>query len=371
MRRALNVLTAGAALLLLSHPTPVRAEGDPFVIANYPVDAVADNAAQAQQQALSNGRRAALRSLFKRLIPVTGWSNLPKLRDVDPTRLISRVSVRSAENSSTQYVASLDFTFDADGVRDVLRKHNVTFVDEPASDTVLVTLAVVADPSSKSGIRLVSGSREFSEWAAIWKDLDLTNAIAPLKLATPRPVIDAEAIAAARAGDPRLLTLLATTYSVPRVVLAVVEQETKAQKLKVTIAGQDAVGPLVINRVYPYRPGDLGYTMEMAAVVALGTLEGRWKSIQAGAAAAAQSMGPLEPVQLFVEFRSMQQWQQLRDQIAATPGVQDLQIGGMSSAGADVALRFPGGGRQLSAALANRGITVRADGGTWVARQGY
>lgn len=371
MRRASNVLSAGAVLLFLGLSTPVRADGDPYVIANYPVDAVADNAAQAQQQALSNGRRAALRSLFKRLIPVSSWSSLPKLREIDPTRLISRVSVRSAENSSTQYVASLDFTFDADGVRDVLRKSNVAFVDEPAPDTVLVTIAVAADPSSKSGVRVLAGSRESSDWTAVWRDLDLTNSIAPLKLAAPKPSIDADAIAAAKSGDPRLLTLLATTYSVPQVVLAVVEQEPKAQKLKVTIAGQDAVGPLMLNRVYPYRPGDLGYTMEMAAVVALGTLEGRWKSMQAGAVAAAQAMGPLEPVQLFVEFRSMQQWQQLRDQIAATPGVRDLQIGGMSSAGADVALRFPGGGRQLSAALANRGIVVRDDGGTWVARQGY
>lgn len=361
-----------SALTLMLSSAAVLADSEPYTIAKYPVEAAADNAAEAQEQALADGRRAALQALFKRLLPVTAYRHLPKLRDVDPVRLISRVSVRSAQNSSTEYIAALDFSFDAKGVRDILRARGIPFVDEQARDTVVIPLLIAADPTAKDGIKLMSAGGQMQAWSVVWRDLDLDNALAPVKIAAVKPGIDAATVKAAKAFDPSFLSTLATRYQVPQVLLAIGEIDSNTRRFKVTLAGQDAVGPFTLNRSYPFRPGEASYAMEMAAVVAIGSLEGRWKAVQVTTpGAGARDDGPPVPVQLIVEFQSMAQWRQLRQQIASAPGVEDVQIGGMSSNGADMALRYPGGGPSLKAALAPRGITLQEIGGTWVARPGY
>ncbi len=44
-----------------------------FTVANYPVEARADNAVAAKDRALADGQQAAFRSLLKRLVPVTAY----------------------------------------------------------------------------------------------------------------------------------------------------------------------------------------------------------------------------------------------------------------------------------------------------------
>ncbi|MFM1815419.1 MAG: hypothetical protein RLZ98_2114, partial [Pseudomonadota bacterium] len=237
-RRLASLLAAVAVFAFAA--TGAGAEPNPFKIANYPVDAVAEDAARAQQQALADGRRAALRSLLKRLLPVTAYRELPKLKATDPTRLISRVAVRSAQNSSTQYIASLDFTFDEGGVKALLRQRGIPFIEEPAPETILVTVVAASDPAIKDGLRLVGG-RAATAWSGVWRDLDLENAIAPLKPQVAKAGVDPVAIQAARSGDSSLLTRLATAYNASRVILAVAEVDQQQSRLKVTLAGQDAV----------------------------------------------------------------------------------------------------------------------------------
>ncbi len=82
-----------------------------YTIANYPVDATAANAVAAKQQALADGQQAAFRSLLKRIVPVTAYKQLTRVKDIKAANLVSGVTVRSEKNSATDYLASLDFSF--------------------------------------------------------------------------------------------------------------------------------------------------------------------------------------------------------------------------------------------------------------------
>ena len=94
-----------------------------------------------------------------------------------------------------------------------------------------------------------------------------------------------------------------------------------------------------------------------------------WKAVRArGAAPMPLAGAPLQPVQIYVEFRSLQEWQGLRRQLEDMPGVSDFSVGGLSSSAANVALRYPGGGPALSNALGSVGIALQGSGGAWVAR---
>src|SRR5262249_20339321 len=82
-----------------------------FTVGNYPVEARADNAVAAKDRALSEGQEAALRSLLRRLTPVTALARLRQLANLRAGDLIEGVKVRAERNSATDYIANLDFSF--------------------------------------------------------------------------------------------------------------------------------------------------------------------------------------------------------------------------------------------------------------------
>src|SRR5262249_12949206 len=120
---SLAVLTVG-----LSYP--VMAAENVYTISNYPVEARAEDAVAAKEKALADGQQAAFRSLLKRLVPVTLYSRVGKLASVRAADLIEGVKVRAERNSSTEYIASFDFAFQAKSVRDLLRREGIPFTDD-------------------------------------------------------------------------------------------------------------------------------------------------------------------------------------------------------------------------------------------------
>lgn len=330
-----------------------------YTVGNYPVEAAAQDAVTAKERAMAEGQQAAFRSLLKRLIPVTQYKLIAGLKSkVKVAEYVSGVSVRSERNSSTRYIASLDFAFEPGAVRDFLRREGIPFVDVQSPQITIVPVAV-------------GGSAEAGrQWGDAWKGLDQEHSLTPFKIAPLKAEVHADVVKGMAAGDGGHLRILQREYGNDLVLLAIADAAAAPGKLTVTIAGQDALGSFAWSRRYPMQGGDLAYTMELGAVVALGTLEGRWKALKVRrtpGGIGALSRTPA-PVQLFVEYRSLSQWQQMRRTISETPGVEDFQVAGVTARGADIALRFPGGGEGLADSLEAEGLVMQQSGGSWVVR---
>src|SRR5262249_60567525 len=95
-------------------------------------------------RALNDGQQAALRSLLKRLVPVSAFPRLKTLAPVRAGDLIEGVKVRAERNSATDYIANLDFSFQAKAIRDLLRREGIPFTDEQAPVLSVVPVAVAA-----------------------------------------------------------------------------------------------------------------------------------------------------------------------------------------------------------------------------------
>ena len=344
-----------------------------YTIANYPVDATAGNAVAAKQQALADGQQAAFRSLLKRIVPVTAYKQLTRVRDIKAADLISGVTVRSERNSATDYIASLDFSFQADAVRAALSRQSIPFIDEQAPTISLLTVLLQGNPPTVTN--------DTGLWRRAWTGLDLQHTITPVAVQDLKPEIHADTVSMLLAGDGNGLRILNDEYGTKLIVMAVAEPDMVAKKLTVTLAGQDAVGPLLLKRTYRMTSGDLAYTSELAAVVALGVLEGRWKAVKSAAGQhgvrpahlsgrprrTARRGGEASPHQ-FVDPR---QWNQIRAQLLDTPGVDALEISTVSDRYAAVSLRFPGGARGLANALGARGLSLLTTPDGWVLRPNY
>ncbi len=352
----------GAGLVLVLGCKAALADVRVFTIGNYPVDARAQDAVAAKEKAISDGQQAAFRSLLKRLVPVASYKMLASVRQTPAANLISGFAVRSERNSTTSYTASLDFSFDPYKVRDLLRQRGVPYVDEPARVTAVV---LVLQPMGLSSASALSPDA----WRDAWKGLDLENGLTPVQLHDKPVAVTAEMVKSSMTNPEAPLRTIAVLAKSGQAILAIAEPDVAARRLHVTLSGVDGVGKLLLRRTWRMDASDAPYSAELAAVVAMGTLEGRWKAVHGRAASPLPAAGAqLQPVQIYVEFRNIQEWLRIRRQLEDTPGVSDLTIGGLSSSAANVALRYPGGGPALAGTLGQLGIELRGSGGSWVAR---
>lgn len=346
-----------------------------YTVANYPVEATAGNAVAAKQQALADGQQAAFRSLLKRIVPVTAYKQLTRISNVKAADLVSGVTVRSERNSATAYIANLDFSFQPDGVRSLLSQQGIPFVDEQAAPVTVVTASLQGEPAKPANDNGV--------WHRAWTGLDLDHTITPVSIADLKPDIQSDTVAKVLAGDDAGLRALNDAYGTKLIVLAVTEPDLAAKKLTVTLAGRDTVGTILLKRTYRISDGDVDYASQLAAVVALGVLEGRWKATKSGVTTAASQAAADTPVweattggggvdvTFVAEFSSPAQWDQIRTQLLDTPGIDSLNILSVSDHDANITLKFTGGIRGLANTLGARGLRFANTETGWVLRPRY
>jgi hypothetical protein len=356
--QAALLLAAGFVLNVGAQSAATAAE-EVFTVGNYPVEARADNAVAAKSKAMADGQQAAFRSLLKRLVPVTAYSRLRQLPPFPAGDLVEGVKVRSERNSSTDYIANLDFSFQSKAVRDLLRREGIPFMDEQAPAVTLVPLWRTEASAAPKGE---------AAWTNVWKGLDLEHALTPVKLQTLKTQIAPDAVNALAEGDGSAIRTLVAAYGSELVLLAVAEQDIAAKRLNVTLTGRDAVGAFMLRRAYRLDPADPGYTSELAAVVSLGIIEGRWKAIKSrgGGGGVAKAVPGDSDLLIAVQFRGMSEWQDISRKLSATPGIEELEVAGLSARGARVTLRYAEGAERLADVLAQQGLSLRNTGGNWV-----
>jgi len=356
--QAALLLAAGFVLNVGAQSAATAAE-EVFTVGNYPVEARADNAVAAKSKAMADGQQAAFRSLLKRLVPVTAYQRLRQLPPFPAGDLVEGVKVRSERNSPTDYIANLDFSFQSKAVRDLLRREGIPFMDEQAPAVTLVPLWRTEASAAPKGE--AAGTN-------VWKGLDLEHALTPVKLQTLKTQIAPDAVNALAEGDGSAIRTLVAAYGSELVLLAVAEQDIAAKRLNVTLTGRDAVGAFMLRRAYRLDPADPGYTSELAAVVSLGIIEGRWKAIKSrgGGGGVAKGVPGDSDLLIAVQFRGMSEWQDISRKLSATPGIEELEVAGLSARGARVTLRYAEGAERLADVLAQQGLSLRNTGGNWV-----
>jgi hypothetical protein len=360
-----------AAAALVGMPPAYAASDEVFTVGNYPVDAEANNAVAAKQKAMAEGQQAAFRSLLKRLVPVTDYDRLKRFAGLKSSGFLEGVAVRSERNSSTRYIASLDFSFRPDSVRTVLQQEGIPFIEEQAREIIIVPVARNPDGSVDAG----AAARA---WTQSWKDLDLEHALTPFGLQPLKSEVQADSLKMAVSGRGAE-RVLAGAYGSPYVVLAIADPDPSTKRLNVTLAGIDAVGSFTLRRSYRVFDGDTAYSMELAAVVGLGVLEGRWKARKApplassayAPAYSSSSSGGGTEIAMRAQYASLAEWSEMRRQLLNLPGVEDMRIETESARGADLTLRYPGGASELASALYRYGLALENGTDRLILRSSY
>lgn len=366
-RLGLTVLWAIGFATAASLAPSVHAASKVFTVGNFPVEARAGDAVAAKTKAIAEGQKAAFRSLLKRIVPVTAYARLKKLANANVANLLDGTAVRSERNSSTEYIANLDFTFSADGVKALLLRENIPHIDSQASTTLVVPIWYVP-PGMTVPPALANGAKT---WADAWRGLDTVNAVAPVKIEAQKPGVLPDTIAQLAAGNTSMLRTFASAYGgEEQLVAAIATPDPATRRLIVMLIGQDAVENIAWKHAYRIDASDPGYTIELASVISHHVLEGRFKAVArpgvtGGMPIMAGAGGGGGQLQFGVEFNGMGEWQTISRKLSAIPGVQDLDVAGLSNRGARVVLRYPGPITALAEAVSLQGLALRNDGPSW------
>jgi hypothetical protein len=329
----LLVAVIGFAVPVMAAP----AAADLFTIASVKVEAAAESAISARDAAMAQGRQNAWTKLFRRLTSAANWRKEPALDETALERLIRAADVSNERRSTTRYLADVTFHFNANAVRNLLRRSNIAYT-ETRSPPVLVVPLIAGMP----------GFDPASPWAAAWKDPALEEGLVPF---VAPAMGDADTDVLDRPDLSQLdwtgVAPLARHYNASAVILATASGDGKTvQMIELSPAGRVAAS-------FAYAQSSFAADADAVAQRA----EDIWKSRNAVDYAV---RGHLVAD---VQFNSLDDWAKIRNGLAAVRSVTDVDVMGLALHEAEIGVTYSGRPEQLHDALAQQKIDLRNSDG--------
>jgi hypothetical protein len=324
--------------------------GDIFTVRNVSVDETAGTAAEARQVALAVGQRRAFRQLIDRLVPEGQQGLVP---DLDANQLqyyVRDFSVDDERTSAVRYLADLTFRFNAEEVRNLLRRNMVGFA-EARSKPVLV-LPVFQGPEGEATLWL-----DPNPWRETWArrpgDDGLVPMIVPLGDLGDMAAIDA---ARALAGEPQALDAIAERYGAEDVIVS-----------EAASSGDPESGSAVLNvTTRRYRDGGVARTLRDKLVQVTGepyeafltraadridsAVQETWKQQNV------LQFGNRRSILVYVPLEGLDDWLNVRRRLRGVAAIQHSALSALARDEAQLEITFFGDEQRLTRALAQRDL---------------
>ena len=328
-----------------------------YTVAKVSVAAEADNAVAAKEKALAKAQQIALRNLLKRM---TGWSahsKLPILPDDMVERMVEGFAVRQESNSNTRYLATLDFSFEPNAVRDILNRFGFPYIEQQAAQALLV-------PVMMEGGAVRQGSDH--SWYQAFSALDTEHAMTPIKLVPPAANLSASMVNDLSVNSRSVFDTLSYQYRSENLILAIADIDPQATQLRLQLIGRDTVGSFALKRAFRIYDRDIDGAAKIAAEISLKIIEGRWKVTQLAGQGVVEGQADLQTLSLTAQFSGLKSWQSIRARLQRVPGVQGLDIKSLNARGASLTIDFPGGSERFAQAARSQGLALEQRGGALV-----
>jgi len=377
---ALAALSAAGSLFAGA----AQAQEDAFTVGGVPIDATAENAAVAREQAIAAGTPRALRRLFQRLVLAEDMSRVPEISSGQATSMAIGFQVDNELRSATRYRGDLTVSFEPESVRRVLRNYGVPFVESAAPPTLVVPVYRVGGQASLFNA---------NPWAEGWDEARYIGGFAPVVVPTGfgsrASMISPQAVAS---GDLDTLSLMADSYGVDRVLLAVAEPQGQTLNVDLTLVRMES--EFDVNALTPSAPEEIPGGLRGDAAPAAETPDPfsqsrRPEPVSLGRiqVQASESQTPFQlaadrahevlseewkqqtvirsqsrtDMQLTVLFDNIREWHSLRSSLSGSPFVTDVRLDALARDGAYMQLTYRGVREQLAADLLRRGVRLRSD----------
>jgi hypothetical protein len=352
----LRSLALGLCLVLglTAAPSSAQAPHDPYRVERVPVDASADDAVTAREQALDNGQRDGLHMLMGRLTSARDAARLPDVRSLSLDRLVRSFDVADEQVGATRYVGHINVNYDGAEVERLLRDAGIAYAVGPFP-------AVVVVPALRSaeGYDLWSDNPWRAAWAARADQGQLLEMRVPLGDLGDLSGLPPDALAQQ---DASAMAALASRYDAASgyVVAATLPEElTAGAPVRLEVLGPD------LQRVGAAEVATIGEgsepTLQLEPVVAAAVrqVEEAWK---ADKLVRADQVAALPVEVALVDFPG---WLQIRRHLEGIPWIRRLRIDELGRDHANLVIEYIGDFQQLDSAIADNGLRLAQENGTW------
>lgn len=344
MRRLL--LTLFVVLASASAVMQFAAAEDPFTVSGVKVDATAQSSIEAQTKAINSGRAKAWQTLYRRLTKQQDWGRQPTLDDATLQRLVRSYQARDQRSSTTRFVASMTYVFNASAVRRILQQTNVAYSDVAARPILIIPLAPGWSPQTP--------------WTRAWKDPRFAHGAVPLVLPLADDIDERELAsvhfdsAAWQDVEPMASRQHATEAYV---VLVIPQHAQMLVKIRHLAASPGAAVPDIAIPVPPNTPAAkaFGEVADAAASAVIDSYKSR----------SVIDFAKHSKLLASVRVDSLEEWAETLQKLEAVSTVSDVSLVAMDIGEARVAISYAGSSDQLNEQLAHAGLMLSNEGGEW------
>jgi hypothetical protein len=344
-------------MVWLLSPASHAQTADLYTVADVPVDATAENAVAARNQAHAEGQRKGFNRLLKRLVPASDHGRLPT--GLSPDSYVQNFEIQGEQLSSTRYLARMTIAFDATRVKELLEAERLPFSERVSPP--LVVLPLFKGPEGS----FVWPDR--NPWWAAWaRTLESER---PFRLMMPLGDLEdmtAMTVDQAENGDQLAIQRLASRYGAQDAIVASVEllsDPASGGPVTIGLAARrvgsvDRSGrPFTLNGA-PDEP--LQAVLESAVVRLQDSLDEQWKS---------QHVLRLDTggfIFVDIPIESLADWVNINRDLENLPVVSNVEITAFAQSQVKAQIDYVGDEAGFEQALDGLGLTLSREEESWL-----
>ena len=355
LKRPLLLLLAGLLCLLgasLGHAAgPV--ETSIFAVQGVDVDVTEKDAATAKDKALVDVQVKAFRQLAERLGTPELVAEVDAMETKDILPYLRSLSIEEESISPGRYQGKLTVRFLPERIKSFYANHGirVSSVQGPA-------FLVLPIWKSANGPQLW----EDNPWRQAWINLRAEQSQVPIII--PLGDLDDSEIISAQdvlAGDEVKLEAMRRRYDVKAVLIAYAEPQEGG--IRATMNANTPLGKITFDKTYRDESGDLLASASLATKRFHQVMVEKFRSDSSRIASGESARQTLS---VAVPFSGPSDWNRVRSQILATPGVVGLDVSSLAGDGAVVKLTVTGDIITVQDSFKSGGLQLFQAGDSWV-----
>jgi hypothetical protein len=323
-----------------------------YTVSGVAVDVSDTDASRAKLKAISQAQVTAFAILLERL---GGSEAAARLADLDAAaigRMMDSLSIEEERTGPGRYIGRLTIRFLPDQVRKVLAQAGIGFTEDRAPAVVVVPVWNGRD-----------GPKTWTDnpWRAGWLALNAQDSLVPLIIPLG-DLTDAHTLSAEQAldGHQSGLEAMRARYTADAIIVAVAAPLNETT-IRATLAGETPLGPIDFDQTFTAEEGGVAAAAEHVVRQFHAALLAEWRASRPHSAPVA-----VQSIRVAMLFSTLEQWNQLRAQLVATPGVAGVDLSTLSGQGAIVQLNYSVPFADLQARLAERRLDLALRGDIWV-----
>lgn len=364
MSKTIYVLFLAAALSVAGNPWPGAglAYGDAaqfFEIKGIKVDVTAKSSSQARDIAHDDGITRSFQALMERLTLNAYHDRLPKLERRQIIDIIQDFEVTEEKTSSVRYIASLNYHYRAQAIRDLLDSNKIPFAETESKPVVVLPVYQAA------GALLLWDDP--NPWKSAWeKRPSEVGGLVPTILPSGN-LADMRTIGAEQAieGNTQRLTELAAKYDAGDVIVvhAILRMDSYAGRPELEVYMTRfgfALQEHTVVKSFSSIPGEnIESLLARAAIQLTAQIEDNWKQDNL-IKFAEPSVLPL-----VVPVSGLDEWIKVRDRLNGVAIIKKSEVTLISRRAVNININYIGDAEQLALSLDQADLVLWDEAGNW------